>query len=203
MEVAGRPSTRQSTNTPTAGHRLTREQLLRRHIARVKNRCLLSVRSPGTKGRKCYSGTRLNEQSVHVVNRFLLLSTTATAHCSASDISHCSGGCLTTSMIVQALLEWQHLTQQEKLEGGFLQVFTPEVADALALPPKQRQRNHVEAIYQLASKQRFASTIPRDALYGSCRHMTYEVIHDEMVLLSRYLALQFINKREYYHKEYI
>lgn len=87
----------------------------------------------------------------------------------------------TSVVLLQALLAWQYLTQQQKQEAQFLSVVTPEVADALDLSPKQRQKKHVEAIYDLASKQPFASTAPRDALYTACRHMTYEVLGDDMV----------------------
>lgn len=36
-------ASRPSTNAPARNHRLTREQLLRRHIARVRNRSLANV----------------------------------------------------------------------------------------------------------------------------------------------------------------
>ena len=84
-------------------------------------------------------------------------------------------------MLLKALLAWQYLTQQEKQEAQFLSILTPEVSDALDLPPKQRQKRHVEAIFSLASKQPFASAAPRDALYTACRHMTYEVLHEDTV----------------------
>jgi hypothetical protein len=83
--------------------------------------------------------------------------------------------------VMQSLLAWQHLTKQERLEAQFLEALPPDVADALALPPKQRNRDHVRAIHRLAIKQRFARTIPQDALFTACRYMTYEVLTDQMV----------------------
>lgn len=134
-----------------APKRLSREQLLRRHLAGVTSR------------RAC---------NVCVLSFPLTVSTAYGVQNRAGRWQACR--------TVQALVQWRALTEQAQAERQFLNLFPPEVANALALPPTERQRIHVDAIYSLARKQPFARTVPPEALHTACRHMTYEVLHDGM-----------------------
>jgi hypothetical protein len=89
-------------------------------------------------------------------------------------------------LVVQALGRWRVATEQARAEKELLTHFPLEVANALALPSTERQRIHVEAIYSLAKQQPFARSVPADALYIACRHMSYEVLSDVMARSSKH-----------------
>lgn len=65
------------------------------------------------------------------------------------------------------------------------------VGEAFGLPPTQRVRQHIDEIYRLLHSHGFpwAKALPEAALRHACRHMTYEVLHDDMASCSSHSHL--------------
>eukprot|EP00892_Ulva_mutabilis_P010620 jgi/Ulvmu1/7930/UM004_0162.1 len=84
----------------------------------------------------------------------------------------------------KAFCVWRDHVRLCRLQETFLQLFPPSLCAAFSLPPAQRVRQHVDEIHGLFRGQHlpWARALPDMALRHACRHMSYEVLHDDMVL---------------------